>query len=51
MELLAFIGFLIKLFAGGALVDDMNNTLHFRIVCDKNQDDEIMFETSGQFSM
>ena len=51
MELLAFIGFLIKLFPGGALVDNMNNTLHFRIVCDKNQDDEIMFETSGQFSM
>ena len=51
MELLAFIGFLIKLFPGGALVDNMSNTLHFRIVCDKNQDGEIMFETSGQFSV
>lgn len=33
------LGFLIKLFPGGAFVDKMSNTLHFRIVSDKNEDE------------
>lgn len=28
----------------------LEGTLYFRILCDKNQDDEISFEHSGQFS-
>lgn len=32
-------------------MDKMSNTLHFRIVYGKNQGDEIMFETSGYFSV
>lgn len=43
--------FLIKFFPGGAFVDKTRNALHFGIVCDKDQDDEIMLETSGQFSV
>lgn len=29
----------------------LEGTLYFGIVCDKNQDDEINFESSGQFSV
>lgn len=44
------LGVLLKL-SGRGFMDKMCNTLHFRMVYDKNQGDEIIFETSGYFSV